>query len=84
MVIVSIEPGDIDPFGYEADDEPAKTFNYSVPKVTAESFKTIVKQVNHSNAQNGHAVSLTLIRRPNIWGFLEKVDQRRGISQAKY
>jgi hypothetical protein len=56
MVIVSIEPGDIDPFGYEADDEPAKTFNYSVPKVTAESFKTIVKQVNHSNAQNGHAV----------------------------
>lgn len=44
MVIVSIEPGDIDPFGYDVDDEPAKTFNYSVPKVTAETFETIVKQ----------------------------------------
>jgi hypothetical protein len=42
---VSVERGDIDPFGYPEDDEPTGIFNPPIPSSTAIDFKNIVRQV---------------------------------------
>lgn len=45
-VHVSVETGEIDPFGYGETDGPTGNFNPAVPSLTADVFKTIVDQVN--------------------------------------
>ena len=45
VVHVSVESGEIDPFGYGENDGPTGNFNPAVPSLTADVFKTIVDQV---------------------------------------
>jgi GTPase SAR1 family protein len=45
MVHVSIEPGDIDPFGYQDRNGVVGNFNRAVPSMTSKEFKEIVKEV---------------------------------------
>jgi hypothetical protein len=46
LVQVSIEPGDIDPFGYQENESTAGNFNHAVPSMTAEVFKEIVERAS--------------------------------------
>jgi len=45
MVQVSIEPGDVDPFGYPENNSRTGSFNPTIPSLSAEVFADIVKQV---------------------------------------
>jgi len=45
MVHVSIESGDIDPFGYRENHGRTGNFNPSIPSLTADVFEDIFKQV---------------------------------------
>ncbi|KFX86692.1 hypothetical protein V490_08938 [Pseudogymnoascus sp. VKM F-3557] len=47
VVHVSVEPGEIDPFGYGETDGPTGNFNPAVPSLTAEVFKSIVDQASN-------------------------------------
>ncbi|KFZ14601.1 hypothetical protein V502_06004 [Pseudogymnoascus sp. VKM F-4520 (FW-2644)] len=46
VVHVSVESGEIDPFGYGENDGPTGNFNPAVPSLTADVFKTIVDQAS--------------------------------------
>jgi hypothetical protein len=45
MIHVSIESGDIDPFGYQENKERIGNFNRALPSMTSEVFEETVKQV---------------------------------------
>lgn len=45
-VVVSIEPGDINPFSNEVDNEQLKSFQHTMSVVTEDAFKSIVEQVS--------------------------------------
>jgi hypothetical protein len=45
MIYVSIESGDIDPFGYQENKERVGNFNRALPSMTSEVFEETVKHV---------------------------------------
>lgn len=51
IVQASIEPGDINPFGYKADPVAVKGFEQTIPSLTSEVFKSLIEKVNKCGSQ---------------------------------
>jgi hypothetical protein len=52
MIHVSIEPGDIDPFGYQENEERIGNFNRALPSMTSKGFEEIVEEVRCKSLHN--------------------------------
>lgn len=46
MIQVSIEQGDIDPFGYQENKDPLGNFNRALPSMTSKVFESIVDEAS--------------------------------------
>lgn len=73
LVQISIEQGDIDPFGYNEDEPHPGDFAFSIPSMTAKVFEDVVEKVSQHELSALGWIPLTRLKATKHMGILTGV-----------